>query len=201
MATPRQTKKKSLVMFLALLVAVIIVVVASVLVQKWWNDRPTKDPADVTVRAEVRPNGEKTDDPVTLDYGPYVVCEPGTTCPDNPVPALKVGENDVLHLEIPKEVYDHDWSLLMIYDDPAANQDQYFAANQTKKVDIPGSTDPVVKDSDERPKLVVVEINTLMVGLDDQGEETPYAVVWSLNTQGEHAIPDQPANQEDSPQN
>jgi len=31
-----------------------------------------------------------------------------------------------------------------------------------------------------RPRLVVVEISTAMVGHNDAGEETPYSVVWSV---------------------
>ncbi len=173
MATRRQAKKKSLLQILSLIIAVVIIVVAAVLVQNWWNNRPGPEPQDVAVTASV--GGD------SIEVSPYLVCEPGLECPEGEVPNLPVGEDESLRLEIPEPIHNHDWQLLLIYDDPAANDQQYHGPHDLEELEIPGSVDPV-GDSTERPRLVVVEITSVMVGTDDAGEETPYATVWSLST-------------------
>ena len=72
--------------------------------------------------------------------------------------------------------------MLSIYDDPAANDETSHGANETTEVDIPGSVDPIEASTGERPRLMVVEVSSLMIGTDDDGEETPLATVWSLST-------------------
>ena len=176
MATPKKARQKALLQFLTLLVAVVIIVVAAVLAQNWWNNRPGPQPQDVTVTAT---NGDDS-----LEVSPYIVCEPGLECPEGDVPNLPVGADDTLVLGIPENIHDHDWQLLMIYDDPAANDQQFHGAYDATSVEIPGSVDPV-NEGDPRPRLMVVEISAAMVGLDADGEETPYATVWSLSTMEE----------------
>ena len=173
MATRRQARQKSLLQILALVIAVVIVVVAAVLVQNWWNDRPGPDPREVALTGSV--GGE------SVKVSPYLVCEPGQECPEGEVPNLPVGADDTLALELPESVADHDWQLLMIYDDPAANDQRLHGPNDTDRVEIPGSVDPV-GDSTERPRLQVVEVSSVMIGDNDAGEETPFATVWSLST-------------------
>jgi len=176
MATRKQARQKSLLQILALVIAVVIVIVAAVLVQNWWNDRPGPDPREVTLTGSV---GEET-----IEISPYLVCEPGQECPEGEVPNLPVGADDTLALELPESVADHDWQLLMIYDDPAANDQQFHGAYDTTSVEIAGSADPV-NEGDPRPRLMVVEISSAMIGLDANDEETPYATVWSLSTMEE----------------
>ena len=178
MSTPKKARQRSLLQFLALLIAVVIIIVAAVLAQSWWNNRPGPEPGDVTVTARV---GD-----ASLEVSPYLVCEPGLECPEGEVPNLPVGPDDTLVLEIPEAIHDHDWQLLMIYDDPAANDQQLHGAYDAESVDIPGSVDPL-SEGGERPRLMVVEISSAMIGLDAAGEETPYATVWSLSTMGEQA--------------
>lgn len=173
MATRRQAKKKSLLQILGLIIAVVIVAVATVLIQNWWNNRPGPEPEDVTITATV---GEES-----LEVSPYLVCEPGVECPEGEVPTLPVGPEETLRLEIPEAIHNHDWQLLLIYDDPGANDQQYHGPYDLEEVEIPGSTDPV-GDSTERPRLVVVEVSSVMVGHDDDGVETPYSTIWSLST-------------------
>lgn len=173
MATPKKARKKSLLQFLALVIAVVIIIVAAVVAQGWWNNRPGPEPRDVTVTARV---GE-----TSLEVSPYLVCEPGLECPEGEVPNLPVGPDDTLVLEIPEAIHDHDWQLLMIYDDPAANDQQLHGGYDAERVEIPGSVDPL-EEGDQRPRLMVVEISSAMIGLDADGEETPYATVWSLST-------------------
>ena len=174
MATVKQARKKSLLQFLALIIAVAVIVVAVVLFQKWRNDRPGPEPQDVTITATVGSD--------TLDVAPYSVCEPGTDCKEGEVPNLTVGPDDTLKLDIPEAISNHEWSVLSIYDDPAANDSTSHGANETTSLDIPGSVPPIEASTGERPKLMVVEISTLMIGHDANGEETPMQTVWSLST-------------------
>ncbi|GAB3708869.1 DUF2771 domain-containing protein [Corynebacterium nasicanis] len=173
MASPKKARQKALLQFLTLLVAVVIVVVAAVLAQNWWNNRPGPQPHDVAVTAD---NGSER-----IEVFPYIVCEPGLECPEGEVPNLPVAADGTLVLEIPEDIHDHDWQLLLIYDDPAANDQQFHGAYDATTVEIPGSVDPVA-DGDPRPRLMVVEISSAMIGRDAHDEETPYATVWSLST-------------------
>ncbi len=174
MATVKQARKKSLLQFLALIIAVAVIVVAVVMFQKWWNDRPGPDPQDVTITATV---GDEM-----MEVAPYSVCEPGADCEEGEVPNLTVGPDDTLKLEIPEAIYNHEWSVLSIYDDPAANDSTAHGANETTSLEIPGSVPPIEASTGERPQLMVVEISTLMIGHDANGEETPMHTVWSLST-------------------
>ncbi|QGU06689.1 hypothetical protein COCCU_03700 [Corynebacterium occultum] len=177
MVSPKKAKKKSLLRVLTLIIAVVIVVVASVLVQTWWNNRPGPEPAEISLTARV---GEQE-----IELLPYLACEPGTECEEGDIPALEVGPGETLELEIPEEVHRGEWSLLSIYDDPAANDQILHAGYDADSAEIPGSVDPVEEGNAERPRLVVVEVSAVMIGTDADGEETPLSVVWSLNTQGE----------------
>lgn len=158
------SRKKNLIQFLIMVVAVVAVVAGSIAFQNWWNNRPGPEPGTVTIKA----NGQ--------EIKPYMVCEPGVACPEGEVPKIAVGPDDALKIELPKEIYDHDWSLLKIYDDPAANSQQYFKANEAKETEVKGSA-----DGEPRPRLVVVEVSTVLIGHDANGVETPYTVVWSIN--------------------
>lgn len=176
MVSPRKAKKKSLLRVLTLIIAVVIIVVASILVQTWWNNRPGPEPTEVALTARV---GDRE-----LELLPYMACEPGTECEEGDIPALEVGADETLELEIPEAVHRGEWSLLTIYDDPGANDQILHAGYDADSAEIPGSVDPV-GDGTERPRLVVVEVSAVMVGTDEAGDETPMSVVWSLNTQGD----------------
>ena len=149
--------------FTLLLVAVVVVVTASIFFQSWWNNRPGPDPATVEVTAEL--GG------VSVAATPYSLCEPGVPCKENTVTELS-GSGD-LHLVLPKDIYDHDWALLKVYDDPAKNTQDYFAPNEKKDITFP--------TADGDAKLVVVEVSSAMVGRDANGEETPMTVTWSFH--------------------
>ncbi|OFP64861.1 hypothetical protein HMPREF2978_08670 [Corynebacterium sp. HMSC074C01] len=188
MATVKQARKKSLLQFLALIIAVAVIVVAVVMFQKWWNDRPGPDPKDVTITATVSDE--------TLEVAPYSVCEPGADCEEGEVPNLTVGPDDTLKLEIPEAIYNHEWSVLSIYDDPAANDSTAHGANETTSLEIPGSVPPIEASTGERPQLMVVEISTLMIGQDANGEETPMHTVWSLSTMTDEELKESKATGE-----
>lgn len=174
MATRKQARRNSLIQLSVLVVAVAVVVAAVVLFQNWANSRPGKLPTEISVTAS---NGKDS-----LEVFPYLSCEPGTDCPEGKVPHLTVGPDQTLTLEIPSDIASHQWQLLTIYDDPAANDEQLHGAGETTKVEIPGSVDPIEASTGKRPTLQVVEVSAVMIGRDANGEEAPFTTVWSLST-------------------
>lgn len=168
-------RKKSLLQFVVLIVAVVLVVLASVAFQRWWNNRPDPDPQEVTITATV--GGKST------AVEPYLVCEIGETCPESPdVVTVKTEADsgaDHITLKLPKNVFDHDWSLVSIYDDPARNQQRNFAAYESTSVDVPLTV--AAEEGGDSASLVVVEISSALIGQNGDGEETPYAVTWSVH--------------------
>ncbi|MBZ8176336.1 DUF2771 family protein [Corynebacterium poyangense] len=179
MARSRQAKKKSLIQVLALVVAAVIVIVAVIVAQNWWNNRPDPEPRDVSINATV---GDRS-----IEISPYQICEAGVPCPEGDIPSLEVGPDEELTLEIPRAIYNHDWSVVTIYDNPAANDQSNHGPYDTTSLALQGSKDPLEKGG-ERPRLVVVEITSMMIGHNDQGEETVYQTVWSLNARGADAL-------------
>lgn len=177
MATRKEARKRSLLQILALIIAVVIIVVGVVVFQNWWNSRPGPEPQEVSITASVGDENK--------EISPYLVCQPGVECPEGEVPNLIVGEDETLRLDIPEAIHDHEWKVLTIYDDPAANDETVHGGYDTDFVEIPGSVDPIEASTGERPRLMVVEVSALMVGTDDNGEETPFSTVWSLSTMSE----------------
>lgn len=172
----RKTKRKNLIQILSLIVAVLLVVILSVVFQQWWNNRPEPLPQEISISAS-SPAGE-------VEVFPFSMCEPGVECAENEVPTLEVGADEELHLTIPEAIHDHDWYLLTIYDDPAANDEFYHTSYDATEATVPGSVDPT-EEGAERPRLVVVEVSAVMIGQDENGEESPYTVTWSLSTMNE----------------
>ncbi len=168
-------RRKNAIQIVSLIAAVIIVIVCSVLFQNWWNNRPGPDPREVTITVTA---GEHTQ-----EFKPYSLCEPGVPCEESTVTTLDpaiVESAEQLEISVPKEIYDHDWSLLAIYDNPAANDEFYYGPYEKQTASVPLSVDPVSKESTERPKLIVAEIKSVMIGPDKAGNETPYTVTWSI---------------------
>lgn len=190
MATRKEAQRKSLLQILALIIAVVIIVVGVVLFQSWMNNRPGAEPKDVAVTATIGNN--------SIEVFPYIACEPGMDCPEGDVPNLTVGPDDTLKLEIPKEISNHQWKILTIYDDVAANDEKLHGANETSEVEIPGSVDVIdVSTSGEtgqRPQLKIVEITSVLIGTDDKGEEAPFTTVWSLSTMTDEELAQQEAS-------
>ncbi|MBI8999897.1 DUF2771 domain-containing protein [Corynebacterium sp. CCM 9185] len=173
----RRNKGRNLRQFVTLIIAVIIVVVVSVLFQRWWNDRPGPPPQEITLEASA---GDRT---VTVT--PYSACEIDAECPEGEVTDLPVGADDTLTIMLPPEVYDRDFSLLMIYDNPAANDQRLYPGNSTKKVEVPGSLALKADDGGKstEARLLVVELRSPQIGIAADGTESPVRVVWSINAQ------------------
>lgn len=176
MATRKEARKKSLLQVLALIIALVIIVVAVVIGQRWWQDRSSnKSPANTTV---------------TVSYGnqkqqihPYLVQEPGTKANEGEVPSIQVNDSDTVTVDLPGNVYDHDWSAVLIYDNPAANDEQRHGPREAKSVSVPVQSEKKEKPEDPKPKLMVIEIQSVMLGKNDKGDETPYTTIWSVSTQ------------------
>lgn len=169
----RTKSKKSTFQFLALLAAVALVVVASLGFQAWWKNRPGPDPSEVAITVSLGDHSE--------EVYPFSICTPGVECPENEVTSFDVGPDDSLTISVPKQIYDHDWRLLTIYDDPAANDEFYYKSHEKQEATVAGSVDPI-GDSTTRPRLIVAEVTSLLIGTDESGEETPYTVTWSIST-------------------
>lgn len=178
MATRKEAKRKSLLQVLALLVVAAVVVAVVVLAQTWFSNRPSPEPEDTALSVSV---GDEQ-----LEVLPYIVAEPGQEPQEGDIPTVEVGPDETLTIELPSHVYDHDWSAVLIYDDPAANDERLHGPSDTDRLEVPGSVDPVTEGG-ERPQLMVVEIQSVMIGHDANGEETPYSTIWSVATDNAQA--------------
>lgn len=129
MATSKQ-KRKTRHQILALLLAVVLVVALSLGFQYWWNNRPATAPADITISVT-------TSDGQEFEVAPYTVCEVGESCdtPDE-VTTITLPAAGSVTLHIPEEIADHDWNLLQIYDDPALNDQFYYAAHERDEITL-----------------------------------------------------------------
>lgn len=165
--------KKNLKQIAALVVAVVVVLAVVFVATSWWISRPGRPPQEVAITAQVGDN--------STEVFPYMLFEPGVE-PDEGTPTVvNLSPDEKMTLEIPREIHNHDWQLLTIYDDPAANEQQLFAGYDTDTVTVAGSLDPL-EEGGPRPRLVVVEISSVLIGTDENGEESPYTTYWSIAT-------------------
>ncbi|MDY6049309.1 MAG: DUF2771 family protein [Corynebacterium sp.] len=171
-----------------LLVAVIVVAALAVGVQRYLNNREVAEPAAITLQVTA---GE-----ATAELTPYAVCALDEPCAAlseeadaSTVPTLEfaaAGDDGSVRISLPKQVYDHSFTLLSIYDDPAANAEQTFTSNQATAVDVPVTKDPTDNPdaAGQRPRLQVVEITSLQIETTETGEENPVSVTWSVADTG-----------------
>lgn len=174
MATRKEARRKSLLQMLALVVVAAVVIAVVVLAQSWLRNRPDPEPENTTLTATV---GDRD-----YEIHPYLVAEPGVEPDENDVQTIEVGDDESLTITVPEHVADHDWSAVLIYDDVAANDEVLHGPSESDTLTVPGSVDPLAEGA-ERPKLVVVEIQSVLIGHNDAGEEGPYTTVWSVATQ------------------
>ena len=175
MATRKEARQRAVLQVSALAVVTTIIVAVIVLGVTWFNNRPAPHPSEVAITVS---NGEES-----IEVFPYQICELGTECGEGgEIPVIDAAPGDTLTIELDESIYDHDWSLLSIYDNPGANDQQMHGPHDASSAEVPVSVAPVA-GSDEEPQLVVVEVNSAMLGTDEEGNETVYATVWSVATQ------------------
>ena len=169
--TTRTARNQRSVVMLAVIAVVIVAIVAGLyFYMDWQNNRPGTPPQEIEVTARAGESGDK------VSTMPFSICEFGQECPEGDVALLPVepGTENV-RVSVPNDVAQLQWSLLSIYDDPAANTERTFTPGEADEVDV-----PVVS---EDANLVVIEVSALMVGTDEQGEETPVVVTWAFTTE------------------
>lgn len=174
MATRKEAKRKSLLQVLTLLVIAAVVVAVVVLAQSWLRNQPDPEPEDTAIEVSV---GEQT-----KEVYPYMIAEPGVEPAENEVPTIEVADEDNVLISLPEHVYDHDWTAVIIYDEPGANDQILHGPYEAEEITVPVTAEPVEEDG-ETPRLMVVEIQSAMIGTNDAGEQTPYTTVWSVATQ------------------
>lgn len=106
------------------------------------------------------------------EIAPYTLCPLDEQCDGGEPPALKRGDADSLTFRIDPDIAAGSWRLLLIYDDPSANEERLHQAGEATE-----ETAPTVKDG---ARLLVAEVSTLAVKNDDHGEEIPVVATWSV---------------------
>lgn len=168
----KKEQRKQLLALLAIVVLV-LVVVGGVLLYNQWSDKRVKTlPSEQRIVAVV--GGKETEIP------PYSACEVGDQdCKGDKPFELEIGDAEEFTLKLPQDVFDHDWAMVQIFDDPGANVEQYFKANESEEVTVSVESDKETEDGSV-PRLTVLEIQSLLIGLDASGEQTPVNTVWSI---------------------
>lgn len=169
----RKRAQRKQLMTMGAIVALVVVVIGGVLLYNRWQDGKIETlPQDQRIIAVV--DGEEH------EIAPYSVCQlDDPHCKPSEPYKLQVGDAKKVTLKPPEDVYDHDWSLLQIFDEPGANQDNYYKSYEREEVtlDLEAS---VKADDGSTPQLKVLELHSMLVGLDDNDEQTPYATIWSI---------------------
>ncbi|GAB3077266.1 DUF2771 domain-containing protein [Corynebacterium aquatimens] len=116
---------------------------------------------------------------------PFQVCAlDAKDCPEGDVAFVDTSgapTDAIIRIKVPEEIASRPWSLLGIYDDPAANTERAFLPAEAQEVDVPVTLDRA-EDKGGPTSIAVVEISTHLVDIDSNGEETPAKVTWSFTT-------------------
>ena len=168
----KQEQRKQLITAASIIVLVLVVIGAVLGFNQWSKNRDGTDPADLRVIAVV--NGEEFEVP------PYQTCElDDKDCAPGEPYELELKGADKFTLRIPEEIHDHDWAMLHIFDHPGANTEEYHKSYETTEVEVLTTSEKRPEDG-AAPMLNVVEIQSLLVGRDADGEETPISAIWSI---------------------
>ena len=162
-AAPERNTKTTLIQIGVMLATVVVVTIAFLGFRTWWKPADP-EPQDVHITVATADTKE--------EIAPYSVCEQGVECQEQPLTELSFGDD--VTLTLPEAIYDHDWALLKIYDNPAKNDQSYYGSHEKQEITLPTHEDDA--------QLMVIEVSSLMIGHDDQGEETPYVVTWSISS-------------------
>lgn len=152
-------------------IAVTVIVAGLYFFLDWQENRPATPPDQIEVTAAAG------DSDVTST--PFSVCEFGAECPEGDVARIDASGAESVRISVPREVAQQQWSVLSIYDDPAANSERTFTPGEAGDVDIPLTTDNDGNDAN----LVVIEVSALLVGKDSNNEETPVVTTWAFTTE------------------
>lgn len=152
-------------------IAVTVIVAGLYFFLDWQENRPATPPDQLEVTAAAG------DSDVTST--PFSVCEFGAECPEGDVARIDASGAESVRISVPREVAQQQWSVLSIYDDPAANSERTFTPGEAGDVDIPLTTDNDGNDAN----LVVIEVSALLVGKDSNNEETPVVTTWAFTTE------------------
>lgn len=164
--------KSNTALTLALIAAAVIAVVAGLyFFLKWQEGRPATPPDQLEVTASANDKD--------VASRPFSVCEFGAECPEGDVARIDSAGAESVRITVPKEVAQQQWSVLSIYDDPAANTERTFTPGEANEVDIPLTTD----NEGTTTHLVVIEVSALLVGTDTNNEETPVVTTWAFTTE------------------
>ena len=114
------------------------------------------------------------------EVAPYSTCElDSPDCTKGKPFELDLNGAEEFTLKIPEDVHDHRWALLKVYDDPGANNDTYFDSYEQPEVTISAKADRTSEDG-KQPKVAVVEVQSLLIGEDENKDQTPITTVWSF---------------------
>lgn len=164
--------KSNTALTVALIAAAVIAIAAGLcFFLKWQENRPATPPDQLEVTAAA--GG------ADVASRPFSVCEFGAECPEGEVARIDAAGADAVRITVPKEVAQQQWSVLSIYDDPAANTERTFTPGEASEVDIPLTTD----NEGAETRLVVMEVSALLVGKDSNDEETPVVTTWAFTTE------------------
>lgn len=161
----------------AIVVAVIAIVAGLYFFLNWQDNRPATPPAELEVAA----TADGSDNEQEVSATPFSVCEFGAECPEGEVTRINAEGAENIRLTVPDDVAQQQWTVLSIYDDPAANSERTFTPGEATEVDIPVTTQHDGNDTN----LVVMEVSALLIGADDKGEETPVMATWAFTTEAE----------------
>ncbi|KGF20923.1 DUF2771 domain-containing protein [Corynebacterium tuscaniense] len=170
MGSKKTRDQRSIAMLAIIAVMIVGIVAALYFYMEWRNNRPSTPPQEIEVTATAGENSATTT--------PFSVCEFGENCPEGSVATIDADGADAVRVSVPKDVSVLQWSLLSIYDDPAANSERTFTPGEADEVDV-----PIRSESNSNASLVVMEVSCLMVGQDGAGEETPVMVTWAFSTE------------------
>lgn len=168
----KRRQRKQILTMLALGAVALVVVAAVIGFSRWKSNQVETLPQDFRLTAVV--NGVET------ELAPYLACElDDAQCEPGKPAELKVGKAKEFTLRVPAGIADHDWRLIKIFSDLGANGEEYFRGNQADEVTIKTTAEKTSRDG-SKARLRLVEVHTLLVGLDADGEPTPYTTVWSI---------------------
>lgn len=161
---------------IAIIAVVIVAIVAGLyFYMDWQRNRPTTPPEQIEVTA----SAAGTD----ITTKPFSICEFGEECPEGEVATINAGDADNIRITVPQDLAELQWSLLSIYDDPAANTERTFTPREATEVDVPVIAEAEDAEDAAGAKLVVIEVSCLMLGTDADGNETPVMATWSFGVE------------------